>query len=294
MKRQSLHSIKKKVIGRKPLSWLLAGCFPGFFAQRLRNPVFIIGCARSGTTFLTSLLSLHRDVDNWSEANEIWDPGGHPWHLSHRETLPLVFDPVSFTNRWWRDAQPRQKQLRAIFGAYQWLSRKPYFLNKAPSNTFRIPNLLRMFPEARFIHLVRDGRAVGYSYALKEYVKMQEAPDSYQAMGLQISFEDLAVQLGTFWKKNIEEVDRQNEALELTRKGILIELTYEELCNNTGEVLSRICRYLGLETSRFAPALKQELRVTTRNQKWQQALDAHLITRMVTAMEPVLTAKGYV
>ena len=36
--------------------FILAKCFPRFFASKLKNPIFIIGCFRSGTTLLTNLL----------------------------------------------------------------------------------------------------------------------------------------------------------------------------------------------------------------------------------------------
>lgn len=275
------------------LSPLVARCFPGFFARYLRNPIFVIGYGKSGKTLLTGLLRLHIDAAHWQEANDIWDPQGFPWRTSARETLPVWIDPVAFTARWWRDAQNRQKEIQAIFGAYQWLWRRPYFLNDTPLSTFRIPYLLTMFPEARFIHVVRDGREAACWYARKQHEKMRAYPAAYEASGLACSLEELLVTLAGFWKTNLEEVARQDEALRLSRRGVLLELTYEELCANTSAVLERACRFTDLDPSRFAPAISEH-KLENRNHIWKEVLDPALLTQMVTAMEPMLAQKGYV
>jgi hypothetical protein len=285
-------SVRKKFLGRKPLSLILARGFPGFFAGKIQNPIFVIGCARSGKTLLAHLLSLHLDVANWQEANNIWDPGGYPWRISNLETPPFVFDSVAFTNRWWRDTQPRQQEICAIFGAYQWLWRRPCFLNETAFNTFRIPYLLTLLPDARFIHIVRDGRAVVHSSTPKEYEKMQLWPEPYRTMGLDLSFDELAMQLAIFWKANIEEVAHQDQLGSLSQKGILLELSYEELCVDTCNVLDPVCQFIGLDSSRFLPEIKKK-QLETRNYEWQDGLDTDLIAQIVRAMEPVLSYRGY-
>lgn len=277
----------------KRFSCLLARCFPSFFARHLRNPVFVIGFAKSGKSLLARLLGLHLDVAYWQEANDIWDPQGYPWPTSARETPPQWVDPVAFTARWWRDNQHRQEEIQATFGAYQWLWRRPYFLNDTPLNTFRIPYLLAMFPEARFINVVRDGREAVYWRACKQYERIRAYPASYQAMGLAYSFEELLVRLATFWKATLEEVGWQDEALQLSQRGILLELTYEELCADTCAVLERICPSIGLDPSRFAPAIRKQ-NLGIRNPKWKEELDPALATQLVAVMEPMLARKGYV
>lgn len=241
---------------------------------------------------LSRLLGFHAGVANWSEANEIWDPQGYPWHTSPLKRPPMVVDPHTFTLHWWRDNQPRQGEIQAIFGAYQWLSGRACFLNKSPLNTFRVPHLLTMFPKARFIHLIRDGRAVVYSYAQRDHQKMQMQPELYKALNFKPSFEEFVLQLGTFWKANIEEVAQQDRVLSLSQKGILLELTYENLCDDMSSVLNRICHYIGLDPCHFAPGVKQE-QVELRNYKWQTGLDTRLIKPLIMAMEPTLTQKGY-
>lgn len=289
------YQLKQKMINQsKRLSPVLAKCSQDFFVSQLRNPIFIIGCGRSGTTLLAELLEAHPDIANWSEANQIWDPKWYPWRPTNRGMWPMEFDPEAFTARWWQDSQPRQKQIEAIFGAYQWLWRKPYFLNKSPFNTFRIPYLLEMFQKPYLIHLVRDGRAVVYSYAyrLRKENKLQEWPEAEQTRFANC-FDDLILWLASFWKANMEEVARQDAALGLTEAGILLEVTYEELCTDTSTVLDRICQHVGLDPTCFTAAVKQKP-LKNQNHKWKENLEGDLINRMVAAMDPILTQWGYV
>src|SRR4051794_16959899 len=98
---------------------------PDWWSLRLHNPVFVIGCARSGTTVLSQWLDSHADVANLSEANDIWDPSGYPYARSRngRESPPSWINPETYTERWWKDNQNRQTEIRAIFAVYQTLKR---------------------------------------------------------------------------------------------------------------------------------------------------------------------------
>lgn len=270
----------------------LARTRPGLWASKLRNPFFLIGCARSGTTLLAELLSFHRDVLNFSEANDIWDPRGYPWWRSRRETPPIWADPEAFTARWWRDTKPRGQEIAAMFGVVQWLTRKKCFLNKTPLNTFRIPYLLELFPDARFVHIVRDGRATVASYALKERKKIEVSAGAYQGLEIGTSFEDLVLQLSVFWTKNVEEVARRDKELRLSQRNKLLEVTYEELCAARAPVLERVCHFMELSPDRFSANVWQ-LDVSNQNHKWRRQLDEELVSRMISVLGASLEEKGY-
>jgi hypothetical protein len=271
---------------------LMARLFQGALGAKLRNPLFILGCARSGTTLLMELLSHHADIANLSEANDIWDPSGYPWRFSKHETAPIWVDPVRYTDRWRRDNQSRLKTIRSVFGAYQWFHGKRFFLNKTPLNTFRIPQLLETFPDARLIHMVRDGRATVNSYTRKQIGDIESRPEPYRALGLPTSFDELALMLARFWKANLEEVARRDDELELSRRNIMLDVTYEALCNDRKSVLERICKHTGLELERFTPAA-WKLEVKNQNHKWKERFDEHLLARLEKSMEPQLTEWGY-
>lgn len=277
----------------KNVSPVLASTFPEYYSQSLQNPVFLIGCFRSGTSLLAHLLGLHRDIADWSEANEVLDPVWYPWRPENQERYPLEYDPYTFTKQWWHDMAPRQQEIRAKFGAYQWLRGKSTLLNKSPYNTFRLPQLLEIFPKARFIHIYRDGRAVAFSHAKKltEDDKLREWPEPQQTTFSQ-SFDELVVWMSSFWKLCLEEVEKQDETLNLTNSGRMMTLTYESLCADSEEQLDQICRFINVDPNRFLPHLERE-QVTKQNHKWKERLDKRLVSRMVAEMEPALSQYNY-
>lgn len=270
----------------------LARGFPGFFAGRVRNPIFVVGCGKSGKSLLCKLLALHPDLAYWQEANEVWDPRGYPWITSARETPPLWADPVAYTERWWRDAQPRREEIQATFGAFQWLCRRSCFLNDTPLNVFRIPYVLDMFPDARFVHMVRDGREVVCWRFPKQHEKIRSDPAPYEEVGLTAASDEILVRLAAFWRETMEEVARQDETFRLSQTGRLVELTYEELCANTSAVLARACQFAGLDPSRFTPGIQDHgLRIL--EPRWREMLDPAQVNQVTVAMEPMLTRKDY-
>ncbi len=287
-------TFKQKAINHltQSMSPILVKVFPDFWARQVKNPIFLVGSFRSGTTLLAGLLGMHRDIANWTEANKVLDPQWYPWRPANRKLAPLEYDPVAFTKRWWNDNEARQRDIQATFGAYQWLQRKPYFLNKSPYNIFRIPYLLKMFPKARFIHIARDGRAVAYSHAIKlTKDKLPEWPVPQRELFSE-SFDELAVWISSFWKATMEEMAYQDKAMRLTNAGILLSLTYEELCTDTAGTLDRVCQYINVDPSRFLDAIKQES-IIAQNYKWKENLEEEVVRRMEMAMEPLLTQNGY-
>ena len=277
---------------RKSVALEVARLFPDFWAARLHNPVFIIGCARSGTSLLNDLLDMQKDIAVWSEANNIWDPRGYPWRKSGQETPPIWIDPAAHTNRWWRDTQPRAQEIKAAFGLYQFVRRRPFFLNKTPLNTFRIPYLLQMFPQAKFIHLIRDGRAVVQSYTRKQMIDITNAPEPYARMGYAYTPDELALRLADYWKANLAEVEQQDAALGLQAKNQLLTVTYEALCNDLMGTLATICQYIGVDPQRFDNRLSQ-IKAVSQNEKWRSAWSEDLTRRICTALEPTLSDYGY-
>lgn len=112
-------------------------------------PLFILGAARSGTTVLADCLSLHPDVAYWVEPKYIWSYG-KPGEASDSRTAEEA-------------NVATKKYIRNRFLAFLKRSGKSLFIEKTPSNVFRLSFINAVFPEARFIHIIRDGRDVSLS-----------------------------------------------------------------------------------------------------------------------------------
>jgi len=206
------------------------------------RPIFIAGCDRSGTTMLGDMLGcspwaivtpesqfIHEFViqmrltsfaaaDNaaaWLEHNSRF----LTWNLS--QTRSQLADLVELDN-------PRATVER-LLGAYQRqyhpdLNGADVWIDHTPDNFKYHPILKDLFPEARFIHVVRDGRAV--SASIKH---LNWGPNN-------------AYMASRHW------ADRLMQALtvEVAESANCLRVHYEQLVSEPDKVLSEICRFIDL------------------------------------------------
>lgn len=140
-------------------------------------PVFVIGTGRSGTTLLVQILHSHRDIRSYpTEANEIWHPAAYPYERRSLELPPILFDPAEFTRRSLEGWTPaREETIRQTFAGFVWLwGRRRRLLLKSAMVSFMIEPLLRVFPDAKFVHIFRSGPSVVSSLVLKEWGKYRD------------------------------------------------------------------------------------------------------------------------
>lgn len=129
------------------------------------KPVFIIGAGRSGTKYLRDVLSTSPEVVRIPyDVGYIWRVGNEwlPHDEINAETVPEK------SIRWIRSTLPRLRD-RTV--------EKPdarLLIEKSVPNSLRPLFLYKIFPNAIFIHLVRDGRAVTES-ALRMWQTPPEA-----------------------------------------------------------------------------------------------------------------------
>lgn len=111
----------------------------------MKPPLLVVGAARSGTTLIGErLLGTHPDVLYWSEPSFVWRYGNaYKLHDMLR---------VEDCTRHIRE------RIRAAFEAHGRQQPDALLVEKTPANTFRMPFVLCALPEARVLHVIRDGR----------------------------------------------------------------------------------------------------------------------------------------
>jgi hypothetical protein len=258
-----------------------------YFARRVRAPYFIVGCGRSGTTMLNDLFDHHPSVANYpTEANELWHPRMYPWHDSTVEAPPFFLDAKEFTERSLAQRTGDDDlRLRATFGAYQMLARKPVFLQKTVMVSFMLDKILELFPDARLIQLVRDGRSVALSWVLKEREKLKQP--RYQRYNLDEP--QLLAVYAKHWQDNILAMDASIARLGLESR--YHEFRYEDLCADPTGELTSLARFLDVAPEPFLG--KHSVHIKTTNNKARAGIPpAHLAMVNEVARE-ALQRKGY-
>src|SRR5919197_3322932 len=121
------------------------------------NLVCVVGCPRSGTTWLQRLLAGHPRVRTGQES-DVFDIYVGPQLRAWRRELDPVssgrggvglacyFDDAAFTSLLRRYAGDL---LQPMLGG---LASDQVFLEKTPSHALYIPEILELFPKTRFVH----------------------------------------------------------------------------------------------------------------------------------------------
>jgi predicted nucleic acid-binding Zn finger protein len=155
-------------------------------SQLERNPVFIVGMQRSGTSVIYRTLLKHQDVAFFQRKDELCETIWQRFrHFSAEDILSIPAAIVQHVRGWNRPSQgiplwlkycnfyPDFVTDRSDYteekGRYyrQTVARKTgknrVFVNKDNDNILRVGFLNEVFPTAKFVHVVRDGRAVALS-----------------------------------------------------------------------------------------------------------------------------------
>jgi hypothetical protein len=215
-----------------------------FRAMPERPPFpFIVGSGRSGTTLLRLMLEQHPDLAIPPESYfpvsmrhrepryvsragfdldaYVTDLQGNvrfqDWNLSE-STVRTVLHGVEPID--WAEA------IRRTFALYAEKEGKPRYGDKTPWFIMRIRELSELFPESRFVHLIRDGRDVALSIR-----EMSWGPSKMPA-------------LAEFWAKRIRTGRSEGARLGPER---YLELRYEDLVESPTGELRRVCVFLDLD-----------------------------------------------
>lgn len=271
--------------------------------QRTGPPLIVLGVRRSGTTLLRVMLDRH-------PALAIPDESYFVPQLARRHRTPV--DPDAFVDdlrrlatlvEWrlspaavearLRPAMTTGEAIAAIFEAYAAERGKRRWGDKTPLYMQHLDLLERLFPDASYVHLIRDGRDAALSYLAVPRGVMTEGwgrPRDAQGFACQ-------------WATEIRAACRLGARVGPSR---YLELRYEALVAEPAAELRRVCSFAGLgfdedmldyvgRTESAEKAHQQRLREPPRTgvRDWRTEMAEDDVRVFEAVAGDVLAALGY-
>ena len=181
--------------------------------------------------------------------------------------------------------------LRSSVDAVRRASGAPIFVNKRIANNRRVPVLLRAFPDARFISLVRDGRAVALSLSKVNWWADSivwwygDTPTRWAAEG-----RDPWAMCARNW---VEELGAVEAGLAQVPAGQALALSYESFLDAPVPTLQRLADFAGLAPSRSWDRSVRSLGFPDRNEAWRTRLDDGVVRTITEIQSDELRKHGY-
>lgn len=220
---------------------------------------FMLGTGRCGSSLLHEVLARHGGVGFVSNLDDRLPGGGRTarwngavyrrlpptatqkgrlrlapseaYNLLDREVSPVMS--TSFRDLVASDAAPwLAERLRAVFDARRQAQGVPLLLHKF-TGWPRARFLAAVFPEARFVNVVRDGRAVALSWLQMPWWRGYQGPDHWQFGPLPVAYTEewersgrsFVVLAGLCWKLLMDAFDEARAAVPEDR---WLQVRYED------------------------------------------------------------------
>jgi hypothetical protein len=291
LKRRQLHARRM---------WLRTAIRRKQHAAPPADPIFVIGCPRSGTTLLFRLLQRHRDVSTpGGEGHILWSTFQHPRTRDWASDRLVAGD-------------IREGERQFLYAAIDRMAGGGRFLDKTPRNCLRIPYLLELFPGAKFVLLKRDGPPTvssliegwtlrhGISYRLPENLELAEYRGRLWSYLLPPNWRDLkgTTIADVAARQYVASYETALADMERVPNGSFVELTYESLVDQPLEETKRLLDLLALPHSDEVIAMASNLSAhqvqvnsPPRVDKWKERGDE--IGRIFPIIAPTTQKLGY-
>ncbi len=269
--------------GRNPVTLAALALLPH---RPVDRPIFILGSPRSGTSVFSRIFGAHPELANWSEGHFLFDPHYRNQTNEHRWTE--------------KDVTPfGARRLQANIACYcRYISIRQglnahRFTNKLPRNTLRVPWLLSIFPDAQFIHIIRDGRAVVRSMVRvmeKQGKQDRTLADFARPPGWQEYYQADPYEAHARQWAGIEDIVQAD--LAGLPEDRVYRAKYEDFIVRTREIMRSMCKRFGLRDDDKAVARFPE-HLENRNSKWPTECTPEQIETMRPWVTPLLLKYGY-
>jgi sulfotransferase family protein len=213
--------------------------------SKRKPPIFVVGCHRSGTSFLYHCLLSSGNFVLYRSDSGIWERliplYGDPAGRRNREKMVAAWlksklfrrtglEPKQVADRLLADCRTGGEFLSIVMQEMARVQQVERWAAWDPDNTFYMPTIKREIPDALFIHIIRDGRDVATVLDKKGWIKPYPW-DKRRSL----------LVAGVFWGWMVQK-GREYGAM---MKKDYLEVRYEDLAMRTDETLQRIGAFIG-------------------------------------------------
>lgn len=209
----------------------------GSSARRLIAAPFVVGVTRSGTTLLRLMLDAHPELAVPPETHFLVDliAAAHAGTgaeqlaesiVADRHWGDFALDAAELRRRVAALERPDAAEIaRSFYRLYAERQGKPRWGDKTPQYLKSMPAIAGLLPEARFVHLIRDGRDAALSRSSRV---LKDPPPQ--------------TEVAARWKRRVLRARR-----DARRLGHYLEARYEDLVTEPEPTLRRICEFCDLD-----------------------------------------------
>jgi hypothetical protein len=268
--------------------------------------LFVLGTGRCGSTLLEQILATHPEIGWVSDLPRRLARAGRALRLRRRsetydllgqQVSPMLVDP--FRDLTAEDAAPwLERRLRRFFEDRARRESRPVFMYKF-TGWPRARLLATIFPEAKFVHVVRDGRSVANSYVqVRWWQGYRGVPgwtfghlseqESKQWEATKYSWPYLA---GLEWKRLMDAFEAARSEIGPER---WLDVRYEDLVLRPTEETTAVLRFTGLDAWEGLERELVRLGVTAgRADAYRDELRAEDVALLDSLLAPTLERWGY-
>jgi len=248
--------------------------------------IFVAGASRSGTTMIARVLGLHDKIHTMGETHYFGEIAAFspfaPTLSSDRARQMMakllagqihgVFQNSVGEENYRLDAEillnhevTSPAVLFEVFAQYTAeIYGKQIPVEQTPRNIFYARALLELYPNSRFIEIVRDPRAVLYSQRKRWKIRFSSGPDTPLIQSLRVLVNYHAITMSGLWVSAIKS------GLNLKEHSRFMCIHYEEIVKEPEYNLRKLCSFLGVdfhEKMLQAPHATSSTRVINRKKR---------------------------
>jgi len=292
---------------------------------KIRQPIFIVGAGRSGTTLLYNLIAGHKDLawfSNYTDKfpNQLWLSTFNflfkipaiSKKLRDNHIFPFVIPSEGYNL--WNLFHPihqheREGAARPLLGSdikdvnivlikhmilkYLKYSKCTRFVNKNTRNTRRSLYLYKIFPDALFIHIIRDGRAVTNSLlnvAFWRNLNLWYRDDYKTPAQLIHEGENEALLAAKLWKFEVQRILLDSKKIP---KNQYYEVRYEDLTKNPFSILKDILLFCNLHYYKNYEKHIKSFNIINKSYQWEENLTKKQIQQVEKEIKNLLGKLEY-